>query len=227
VLLAVSDTGHGMTEEVRSRLFEPFFTTKPVGKGTGLGLSIVYGIVKQNHGEIMVYSEPGKGTSFKIYFPVVDAVAESDVAEARLRTVRGAETILLCEDEERIRKLVTAALSKFGYTVLESDRPDAALAIARDSRRQIDLLLTDIVMPRDSGLEHARRVREIRPRIAVLYMSGYTDNHLSGNWVFEAGAPFLQKPFTVGALARKVRETLDRGTDAGGAATSPGGLRET
>jgi PAS domain S-box-containing protein len=225
VMLAVSDTGHGMTEEVRSRLFEPFFTTKPVGKGTGLGLSIVYGIVKQNHGEIMVYSEPGKGTSFKIYFPVVQEAAEAPAAEAGAGDVHGAETVLVCEDEEHIRKLITAVLTRLGYTVLESASPDDAMKIAGQTERRIDLLLTDIVMPQGNGLDLARRAREIRPRIRILFMSGYADNHLSGSWVFESDTPFLQKPFTGATLGRKVRETLDR--KGGNGSTSPGGLRET
>jgi PAS domain S-box-containing protein len=207
-MLAVSDTGVGMNAETRNRLFEPFFTTKEAGKGTGLGLAIVYGIVKQAGGEINVYSEPGRGTTFKVYLPLVETLAELTEADARLAGMRGSETVLLCEDEEHIRKLVETMLTRQGYRVLVADSSDHAVEIARERAREIDLLLTDIVMPRTSGIDLARAVRRIRPEIKVLLMSGYTDNRVSSSWLLEAGTPFVQKPFTAATLSHKVREAL-------------------
>ena len=157
-LLAVSDTGSGMTAETKSRLFEPFFTTKEAGKGTGLGLAIVYGVVKQNGGEIMVYSELGQGTTFKIYLPLTEAPAETAATEGKALQMRGTETVLVCEDDAPIRKLVYSTLTKHGYRVLEADGPQRALEICRQSGDKIDLLLTDIVMPQISGFELAREV---------------------------------------------------------------------
>jgi two-component system cell cycle sensor histidine kinase/response regulator CckA len=211
-MLAVSDTGTGMTPEVKSRIFEPFFTTKESGRGTGLGLSIVYGVVKQSSGDIMVYSEVGKGTTFKLYFPMTEVPAVMAEANGRVEELRGSETVLLCEDEERIRKLVYAMLVKQGYKVLETGAPDAAMRIAREHAGAIDLLLTDIVMPQMNGFDLAKSVIEIRPEIKVLYMSGYTDNRVSASWVLESSVPFLHKPFTAAGLTQKVREVL--GTEA-------------
>jgi PAS domain S-box-containing protein len=213
-LLAVSDTGSGMTPEVKSRIFEPFFTTKEAGKGTGLGLSIVYGIVKQNAGEIMVYSEPAQGTTFKVYLPLTDVPAEVPQSEAQKQLMRGTETILLCEDEPAIRKLVQSTLSKNGYRVLVAETPRKALDICREYADKIDLLFTDIVMPEISGFELARTVTELRPGTKVLCMSGYTDNRVSASWVFDPSMPFLHKPFTVTALLQKVRESLNSSASA-------------
>jgi PAS domain S-box-containing protein len=207
-MLAVSDTGVGMSAETRSRLFEPFFTTKEPGKGTGLGLAIVYGIVKQAGGEIMVYSEEGRGTTFKVYLPLVEVPEELTAGEARLAGMRGSETVLLCEDEEHIRKLVDTMLTRQGYQVLVAETPDDAVEIARRHPGEINLLLTDVVMPQKSGLDLARQVREVRPGIKFLLMSGYTDNRVSSSWVLEAGTPFLQKPFSAASLTQKVREAL-------------------
>jgi CheY-like chemotaxis protein len=207
-MLAVSDTGTSMTAETKSRLFEPFFTTKEAGKGTGLGLSIVYGIVKQSGGEIMVYSEEGRGTTFKVYLPVIEQPQEPADTETVLAGLRGSETVLLCEDEEHIRKLVQTMLSRQGYQVLASETPEAALGVAKEHPGRIDLLLTDVVMPLKSGFDLAREVREVRKEIRVLFMSGYTDNRLAGSWVLDPETPFLQKPFTAVALGNKVRETL-------------------
>jgi PAS domain S-box-containing protein len=211
-MLAVSDTGTGMTPEVKSRIFEPFFTTKDSGKGTGLGLSIVYGVVKQSGGDIMVYSEDGKGSTFKLYFPMAEGSAVMAEANGRGEELRGNETVLLCEDEERIRKLVYAMLAKQGYKVLEAGAPDAAMRMAREHAGRIDLLLTDIVMPQMSGFELAKSVFEMRPEIKVLYMSGYTDNRVNAGWVLEPDVQFLHKPFTAAALTQKVRQAL--GTEA-------------
>jgi len=207
-MLAVSDTGTGMTSEVKTRIFEPFFTTKESGKGTGLGLSIVYGVVKQNGGDIMVYSEVDKGTTFKLYFPMAEASAVMAETNGRVEELRGTETVLLCEDEERIRKLVSAMLAKQGYKVLESEAPATAMRMAYEYAGPIDLLLTDIVMPQMSGFELAKSVCEMRPEIKVLYMSGYTDNRVNASWVLEPNVPFLHKPFTAAALTQKVREAL-------------------
>jgi CheY-like chemotaxis protein/two-component sensor histidine kinase len=220
VMLAVSDNGIGMTQEIRERIFEPFFTTKESGKGTGLGLSIVYGVVKQNSGDINVYSEPGEGTCFKLYFPAELASAETPEANRSAADLRGRETILLCEDEERIRKLVTIMLARQGYRVLEAGTPAAAIAIAREHFASIDLLLTDIVMPNMNGIDLAKAVRETRPGLKLLYMSGYTDNRVSGAWVLDPDTPFLHKPFTAMALARKVREALGTQRDNRPAAES-------
>ncbi len=216
-MLAISDTGTGMTPEVKSRLFEPFFTTKEPGKGTGLGLSIVYGIVKQSDGEVMVYSEAGKGTTFKVYLPVAEVPADFVAAEELDAEARGTETVLVCEDEASIRKLVEAMLSKQGYTVLDTDDAQEAIRRAREHGGAIDLLVTDLVMPHTSGFDLAKTIREIRPDIKVLYMSGYTDNQVSGSWVLDPHMPFLQKPFTAGGLARKVREALGGAQSEGSA----------
>ena len=210
-LLAISDTGTGMTEEVRNRIFEPFFTTKEAGKGTGLGLAIVYGVVKQNHGAIMVYSEPGKGTTFKIYLPMVEVPAEVAAANGSTAEPRGSETVLLCEDESAIRKLLQTMLGRLGYRILVAENPREALEMARRHNGSIDLLLTDIVMPEMSGFELARAVRGNRPHMKVLFMSGYTDNRVNNSWMLEPGTPFLHKPFTGASLAQKVREALGGG----------------
>jgi PAS domain S-box-containing protein len=207
VMLAVSDNGTGMTAETRSRIFEPFFTTKEAGKGTGLGLAIVYGVVKQANGEIIVYSEPGKGTTFKIYLPTVDQPASSAALE-HAAAKRGSGTVLLCEDDAKIRRLVEAMLTRQGYRVLVAENPDQALETALRLDKPIDLLLTDIVMPRISGIELAKAVREARPGIRVLYMSGYTDSQMNNSWMVDEDVPFLQKPFTTAALAQKVQEAL-------------------
>jgi len=219
-LLAVSDTGSGMSAETRSRLFEPFFTTKEAGRGTGLGLSIVYGIVKQNRGEVIVYSEPGKGTTFKIYLPMVAAAAEIETPGARVLAAGRGETILVCEDEEHIRELVNRMLERQGYRVMVAETPEEALRIARDTADPIDILLTDIVMPRMNGFDLAREAATVRPGLKTIFMSGYADSHISGGLQLEESTPFVQKPFTAAALARTVRDVLD----GGGAATSPAGL---
>jgi signal transduction histidine kinase len=211
VMLAVSDAGMGMDAETQERMFEPFFTTKEAGKGTGLGLSMVYGIVKQSGGNIWVYSELGKGTTFKIYFPRIDAVAEnySQPAPTSSDVPTGSETILLVEDAEVVRQLARQVLELNGYQVLEADAADRALVLCETYDARIDLLLTDVVMPGLSGSETAKRVLALKPEIKVLYMSGYTDDAIVYHGVLEAGLNFIQKPFTPDALAKKVREVLD------------------
>jgi PAS domain S-box-containing protein len=210
VMLAVSDTGMGMTPEIRARIFEPFFTTKEKGKGTGLGLSTVYGIVKQSGGYIWVYSEVGRGTTFKTYLPRVDAPAEQVTKPKESLSLAGTETILLAEDDAILRPLARELLRKLGYTVLEGEDAASALAAARAHPGPIHLLVADVVMPGPSGRELARRLAETRPEIRVLYISGYTDDAIVHHGMLEPGLSFLQKPFTPAVLARKVREVLDQ-----------------
>lgn len=210
VLLAVSDTGVGINTENLSRIFEPFFTTKEMGKGTGLGLSMVYGIIKQSGGNIWVYSEQGRGTSFKIYLPLVNAPVDSPSAEqARNENSRGTETILLVEDDEQVRELAREALSVSGYEVLVAETPRAAIALCRSHRSRIDLLLTDVVMPGISGPELAIQVTAIRPELKVLYMSGYAAQAIVHHGELDADTFFIQKPFTPSSLSAKVREVLN------------------
>jgi len=212
VLLAVSDTGCGMSSEVVSRIFEPFFTTKGLGSGTGLGLSTVHGIVKQTGGHIEVYSEPGQGTTFKIYFPAVAAeVSAPPAARANVQhDPRGNETILLVEDEEMIRRMLREGLQANGYTVLEAADGSEAFGICERPGQSIDLLITDVVMPLMSGPELAQRVAATRPDLRVLFISGYTDRALVHQGRRDAGTAFLQKPFTPDVLGQKVRELLDK-----------------
>jgi CheY-like chemotaxis protein len=209
-MLAVSDTGVGMTPEVRDRVFEPFFTTKEKGKGTGLGLSTVYGIVKQSEGNIWVYSEPGHGTTFKIYLPqaeeLLEEVKEKVVGE---ELPCGSETVLVVEDEEEVRKVAARILRGQGYKVLEASNGADTLMICKEQKEPIHLILTDVVMPKMSGCELAKCISSIRPEIKVLYMSGYTDNAITHNGILEEGMKYIQKPFTMGALVGKVREVLD------------------
>jgi two-component system, cell cycle sensor histidine kinase and response regulator CckA len=209
VMLAVSDTGGGMTPETRGRIFEPFFTTKEKGKGTGLGLSTVYGIVKQSGGYVWVYSEVGRGTTFKIYLPRVDAPAEDLQLPPAPDSVAGTETILLAEDDPMLRPLAKGLLEKLGYTVIDAENAATALEAARNHAGPIHLLVADVVMPGASGRELARQFEQTRPATRVLYVSGYTDDAIVHHGMLEPGLNFLQKPFTPAALARKVREVLD------------------
>ena len=210
VMLAVSDTGIGMSPETMAHIFEPFFTTKGGGQGTGLGLSTVYGIVKQSGGYIWVYSEPGQGTAFKVYLPRVEEKAENKPEPATApATKKGNETILLVEDEEAVRDLACMVLSAKGYTILRAENWREAEHLCTTHAAEIHLLLTDIVMPGLGGRELARRILVRRPRTRVLYMSGYTDSVLAQGGVLEEDVSFLQKPFTPAVLAQKVREVLD------------------
>ena len=206
VMLSVSDTGVGMDKATQARLFEPFFTTKGPGRGTGLGLSTVFGIIKQSHGSIWVYSELGQGTTFKIYLPRVDAAADRPLVVPAV--VGGTETILLVEDEPQVRAVVRRTLERGGYAVIVAQDPNEAVRVA-EAAGPIDLLLTDVVMPYMNGRELAERVRSRRPGVRVLFTSGYTDDAILRHGVLDEGVPFLQKPITPASLMRSVRETLD------------------
>jgi two-component system cell cycle sensor histidine kinase/response regulator CckA len=214
VMLAVSDSGTGMTSDVQAHIFEPFFTTKEVGKGTGLGLSTVYGIVKQSEGYIWVYSEPDQGTTFKIYLPRVDQPVEGAAGEDRPAGVqRGTETILLVEDDAQLRQLTSSVLAHCGYKVLPAPGPEEGLAICRENHRDIRLLVTDVVMPGMNGRQLADQVKLISPHTRILYISGYTSNAIVHYGVLDSGLWFLPKPFSLSALIAKVREVLDAESD--------------
>jgi signal transduction histidine kinase len=209
-MLAVSDTGHGMDAETLSHVFEPFFTTKERGKGTGLGLATVYGIVTQSGGQVAVYSEPGRGTTIKVYLPrtdQVDAISAVPVAAEVAR--KGGETVVLVEDEASLRAVIRDLLREGGYEVIDGPTPEATLAAAEAHAGPIHLLLTDLVMPRMSGRDAAARMAAIRPGVKVLYMSGYADAAAAHNGDLPVPHAFLQKPFSLDVLLRRVREVLD------------------
>jgi CheY-like chemotaxis protein len=210
VMLAVSDTGIGMDAETQARIFDPFFTTKPVGKGTGLGLATVYGIVKQSGGYIWVYSELGRGTTFRVYLPRVDEPATPLLPRAvEAPAAGGSETILLVEDEALLRDVARDSLQQAGYTVLEAPSAFAALETARLHAGRIGLLLTDIVLPGMNGRALAHQLAKLAPDARVLYMSGYPDEAIAQHGVLEPDIHFLSKPYTYEQLLRKVREVLD------------------
>jgi len=216
VMLAVSDTGVGMSAETVAHIFEPFFTTKGASRGTGLGLATTYGIVKQSGGYIWVYSEPGQGTTFKVYLPRFEEEAEASTA-AKVKTAapKGSETILLVEDDEAVRELTEMVLKKYGYNVLVAEEPQHAQKLSDTPGLDIALVLTDVVMPTMSGRELVKRLTDKHPHLRVLYMSGYTDNVITSGGVLEPGLAFLQKPFTPVSLANKVREVLDAAAPVG------------
>jgi CheY-like chemotaxis protein len=208
VMLAVSDNGVGMDEETRQRIFEPFFTTKGVGKGTGLGLSTVQGIVAQSGGHTEVYSEPGQGTTFKIYLPAV-AEAEADAGRpAEVRALGGKETVLVVEDQAEVCDYAVTVLKTYGYRVIPAENAGEALLLFERDGEHIDLVLTDVVMPNVSGRELANRLEKLQPGIKVLFMSGYTDDAIVHHGVLNQGSHFIQKPFSPEVLAAKVRAVL-------------------
>lgn len=210
VMLAVSDTGSGMDPQTQSRIFEPFFTTKEKGKGTGLGLSTVYGIIRQSGGNVWVYSEVAKGTTFKVYLPQVEAEALAQVETSHeISAQRGWETVLLVEDEDMVRHLASELLEDSGYVVLQASGGEEAINLCRDHAEPIDLLITDVVMPKISGKEVADKLRTIHPETKVLFMSGYTDEAIVHHGIVDSNIAFIQKPFSEQALAQKVRDVLD------------------
>lgn len=209
IMLAVTDTGTGMDEETQQRIFEPFFTTKGMGKGTGLGLATVFGIAKEAGGSVWVYSEVGVGTTFKIYLPRVDEIAPTPEQAAPSRSLKEGEgTILLVEDEAGVRALVVATLNHCGYQILESKNGAEAFAHCAEHPGHIDLLLTDLMLPGETGREIAERVMAERSEIKVLYMSGYTDDTVIRHGLLEGNIEFMQKPFSPAALSRKVAAML-------------------
>jgi two-component system, cell cycle sensor histidine kinase and response regulator CckA len=209
VMVAIADTGQGMSPDVKARLFEPFFTTKEMGKGTGLGLAVVHGIVKQSGGHIEVYSEQGMGTTFKVYFPAVDDQLSAAAAPVDRQTLLGREIVLLVEDERLVRELALLTLKTNGYTVLEAGTADEAIRILLRYHGDIDLLATDIVLPGGSGPELAMSLRKDFPKMKILYMSGYTNDAVVRHGILDAEVAFLQKPYTPQSLLKKVRTVLD------------------
>ena len=209
VMLAFSDTGSGMDKATAARVFEPFFTTKPEGEGCGLGLATVFGIVKQNNGFINVYSEVGKGTTFKIYLPRFHGELEAPEEKEKEIPLNGTETILVVEDEEQLLDLSKSSLELYDYTVLTAKSPGDAIVLCERTSGKIDLLITDVVMPGMNGKELKDRLEALRPGMKVIFMSGYTADVVAHRGILDASVNFLQKPFTPLALARKVREVLN------------------
>ena len=210
VRLTIADTGCGMDDETMSHLFEPFFTTKELGKGTGLGLSIVYGIVKQSNGYIWVYSEPGQGTSFKIYLPLHCAELRRTEKSAPIENVNGCETVLVVEDDQGLRSMVVGFLRGLGYSVLEAENGERALEVAANAGSPIQVLITDIVMPKMGGRELADRLISKFSNASVLYTSGYTHDSAVQTRVLSERETFLQKPFALHELSKKLREVIER-----------------
>lgn len=211
VMLAVTDTGIGMDQDVQTKMFDPFFTTKDRGTGTGLGLATLYGIIKQNKGYIWSYSEPGEGTTMKVYLPKAKEILETgDREEAHEGGLTGAETVLVAEDNDPVRDVTLKILDQFGYRTLEARDGEEAVRVSRDFEGEIHLLLTDVLMPGMSGKELSERLRSTRPDMKVLYMSGYTENIIMQKGLLPEDIHYIQKPFSFKALARKVRETIQK-----------------
>jgi two-component system, cell cycle sensor histidine kinase and response regulator CckA len=211
-MLTLSDDGSGMDQTTLEQIFEPFFTTKEVGKGTGLGLSTVYGILKQNGGFTNVYSEPGKGTTFKIYIPRYQGdITQSESGRSENIPKGYGETILLVEDDASVLNLSKMMLERLGYDVFPANRPDEAMEMAREHTTRIRLLMADVVMPQMSGKDLARQIAEIHPDIQTLFMSGYTANVIAHQGILDEGVNFIEKPFSMNELGRKTREALKKG----------------
>jgi CheY-like chemotaxis protein len=210
VMLAITDTGYGMDEDTKSKIFDPFFTTKEKDKGTGLGLSTVYGIVKQSGGYIWVYSEPGEGTTFKIYLPRIEKKLKQphDEHEAGHSELKGSETILVVEDDEAVLNLIKNILKGHGYRVLTTTKGESAIELFIKHKEDIDLLLTDVVMPGINGKELSETLKRIKPEIKTLFMSGYTSNAIVHHGILEKDIQFIQKPFTGVELLKKIRSIL-------------------
>jgi CheY-like chemotaxis protein len=210
VLLAVSDTGCGMSKDIQAHVFEPFFTTKALGKGTGLGLATVYGTVKQSGGDIWLYSEEGVGATFKIYLPsIAEPIPLPEQPEISPAIPAGTETILLVEDDIGVRELIQQVLRRLGYTLFEAQNGREALRLAAHYAEPIHLLLTDVIMPGMTGKALAEEISQTRPGLKILFISGYTDEAIASHGILDPGVAFLQKPFSPMALARKVRLVLD------------------
>jgi two-component system, cell cycle sensor histidine kinase and response regulator CckA len=214
-MISVTDDGRGMDAKTKAQIFEPFFTTKEQGKGTGLGLSIVSDIVKQNRGRILVESEVGFGTTFKIYFPRVDAIAQEETPEDTDTPTLATETVLLVEDEDAVRESIADYLEQKGYTVLKANGGPQALAMVSSSGQVIDLMLTDVIMPQMSGRELADKMKALQPEIKTIFLSGYSSNLLSNRQALDPQYVLLQKPVRLTALGKAVREMLDHGHCAG------------
>jgi len=210
VLISVTDTGCGIDQENLDRIFDPFYTTKETGKGTGLGLSTVYGLVKKHEGLVHVYSEPGKGTVFKVYFPVVEEEADKIDDRPEIPVKGGIETILLAEDEKMVRDLTGKILEQKGYTVLTARDGEEAVAVFEENAEHVDMLILDVVMPMQGGKEVYEQIRKTRPEIGVLFLSGYNMNAVHTNFVLDEGLDLMQKPCNSDQLLRKVREILDK-----------------
>jgi CheY-like chemotaxis protein len=210
VMLAISDTGYGMDEKTRERLFEPFFTTKGLGKGSGLGLSTVYGIIKQSGGNVWVYSEPGQGTTFKIYLPCVKGFPTRQEERAEVDNGGRDELVLVVEDESSLRNVLPRIIKALGYRVRIAAHAEEALKAIEEEDLQPDILLTDVVLPGMGGRALAEHLCQLQPKLKVLYMSGYTDNSIVHHGVLEPGIPFIQKPFSTRDLAAKLHDVLDR-----------------
>jgi len=211
-LISVSDNGIGIDVSKRDKIFEPFFTTKEIGKGTGLGLSIVYGIIRQHGGNVQVCSEPGQGTTFKIYLPIAENASEEEKKEEVVLPEHGTETVLVAEDDEALRRLSKSVLEIFGYTVITAADGADAISKFRANSDKIQLLIFDLIMPRKSGKEAYEEILKMRPDVKVLFLSGYPSDVISQKGIFEKGVEFLYKPVLPTDLLKRVRKILDRGS---------------